>query len=287
MSDQRKRKERGAELRIALAFGLSGLWAVGFAVVYILGGQTQWEGVALAVAFGGLATGLGLWAAHLTPSGGYVEEHHGFSSDRHDREKLIERLDTSGGWRRRSLLGMLAMAVGAIGAAALFPLRSLLQPHGEDIVDQLRTTPWRSGGLRLVDEDGRPVRASDVTPDTILTVYPEGHEKAGDAPAFLVRLEPDRFAAEPPGGVVAGGVVAYSLVCTHAGCPVTLLVQGTGRILCPCHQSVFDLLDAARPVQGPAGRPLPGLPIFEGDDGYLRARGDFTAAPGPGFWSQP
>ncbi|MFC4859443.1 ubiquinol-cytochrome c reductase iron-sulfur subunit [Actinophytocola glycyrrhizae] len=286
-SDQRKRKERGAEARIALAFGTSTLGAVGFAVVYVLGGQTQLEGAALAVAFGGLAAGLALWAAHLLPSGGYVEEHHGFSSGRHQQEKLAEQLDSSGGWRRRSLLGMLTVAVGSIAAAALFPLRSLLQPRGEDIVDALSTTPWRSGGLRLVDGHGEPVRVDDVTEDTILTVYPEGHPKAGDAPAFLVRLEPERFTTRPPGGVVADGVVAYSLLCTHAGCPVSLLVQGTSRLLCPCHQSAFDLLDAAKPVSGPAGRPLPGLPIFVDDDGYLRARGDFTAPPGPGFWSRP
>ncbi len=81
-------------------------------------------------------------------------------------------------------------------------------------------------------------------------------------------------------------MVAYSLLCTHAGCPVALYEQGTGRMLCPCHQSAFDLLAGAEPIAGPAGRPLPGLPIAVDTDGYLVARGDFTAPPGPGFWSR-
>ncbi len=287
MTEQRNRTVRRAERRIAISFGVSALGAIGFAVVYALGGQTQLEGVALAVAFGGLTVGFATWGAHLAPAGGRVEEHHGFGSDRHGREKLADEVSPPPGYRRRSLLGLLAVALGSIGAAALFPLRSLLQPRGGDPVRELRTTPWSAGGLLLVDGDGKPVRAEDVTPDTILTVHPEGHPEAGDAPAFVVRLVPERFTAPPPGGQVDGGVVAYSLLCTHAGCPVGLLEQGTGHLLCPCHQSVFDLLDGARPVQGPAGRPLPGLPIYVDDTGHLRAAGDFTAPPGPGFWSRP
>ncbi len=287
MTERRKRMVRRAERRIAVSFVVSALGAIGFAVVYALGGQTQLEGLALAVAFGALAVGLATWGAHLVPAGGHVEEHHGFGSDRHRQEKLADEVTRRSGYRRRSLLGLLGVALGSIGAAALFPLRSLLQPHGGDPVEALRTTPWSLGGLLLVDRDGRPVRAEDVTPDTIVTVHPEGYPEAGDAPAFVVRLEPGRFTAPPPAGVVDGGVVAYSLLCTHAGCPVGLLEQGTGHLLCPCHQSVFDLLDGARAIQGPAGRPLPGLPIYVDDAGYLRAAGDFTSPPGAGFWSRP
>jgi ubiquinol-cytochrome c reductase iron-sulfur subunit len=287
MTEQRKRRVRRAERRIALSFVVAALGAIGFAVVYALGGQTQLEGVALAVAFGGLAVSFATWGAHLAPAGGRVEEHHGFGSDRHRREKLADEVTPPSGYRRRSLLGLLGMALGSIGAAALFPLRSLLQPHGGDPVEKLRITPWSAGGLRLVDRDGRPVRADEITPDTIVTVYPEGYPEAGDAPAFVVRLTPERFTVPPPGGQVDGGVVAYSLLCTHAGCPVGLLEQGTGHLLCPCHQSVFDLLDGARAIQGPAGRSLPGLPIYVDGRGYLRAAGDFTSPPGPGFWSRP
>jgi ubiquinol-cytochrome c reductase iron-sulfur subunit len=116
-------------------------------------------------------------------------------------------------------------------------------------------------------------------------VFPEGHVRAGDVPAFAVRLDPARFAVAPPGGHV-DGLVAYSLLCTHAGCPVALYEQGAGRVLCPCHQSAFDLLTAARPIAGPAARRLPGLPLMVDGAGYLRATGDFTAPPGPGYWSR-
>jgi ubiquinol-cytochrome c reductase iron-sulfur subunit len=82
------------------------------------------------------------------------------------------------------------------------------------------------------------------------------------------------------------GIIAYSKLCTHAGCPVGLYVQQLGELLCPCHQSVFDILAGATPVAGPAARPLPQLPIAVGADGTLVARGDFSAPVGPGYWSR-
>ena len=55
--------------------------------------------------------------------------------------------------------------------------------------------------------------------------------------------------------------LAYSKICTHAGCPASLYEQQTSRLLCPCHQSQFDVLQDAKPVFGPATRPLPKLPL--------------------------
>jgi quinol---cytochrome c reductase iron-sulfur subunit len=287
MSDQDRRHIRRAERTIAVAFAVSALGAVGFAVVYALGGQTQLEGAALGLSFAGLAAGLGLWARRLLPVGGQVEEHPGFASPELASDALADRLaELDRPWRRAVLVRLLGLTAGTVGLALLFPLRSLLAPGASQPTHALRHTPWRSGGLRLVSSDGRPVRVNEVTPDAMLTVYPEGHAGAGDAPAFLVRLDPARFTVRPPAGAVAG-IVAYSLLCTHAGCPVGQYEQGTGQMSCPCHQSVFDLLAGARPIAGPAGRPLPGLPITVDTDGYLRATGDFTAPPGAGFWSRP
>lgn len=285
MTDE-QREDRRAGRWITLAFGASTLGALGFAVVYAWGGQTQLEGIALALAFAGLSVGLRIWARHLVQVGGYVEEHHGFASPPQQQDALTEQFASVARPRRRGLVGMLGLAVAAIGVAALFPLRSLLQPQGSTPHQELSRTPWRAGGLRLVDPEGRPVRPEQVTSETIVIVYPEGHIGKGDAPAFLVRLEAERFTERPPGGDVSG-VVAYSLLCTHAGCPIGLYEEGTGQLLCPCHQSVFDLLAAARPISGPAGRSLPGLPIEVDAEGYLVATGDFTAPPGPGFWSLP
>jgi ubiquinol-cytochrome c reductase iron-sulfur subunit len=287
MSDQQRRHRRRAEWAIAVAFAVSTLGAVGFAVVYALGGQTQMEGITLGVAFAGVAVGLGLWSRRLLPTGGRVEEHPGFAAPELASEALADRLtEIDRPWRRAILVRLLGLSAGAISLALLFPLRSLLAPGASQPVHALRHTPWRPGGLRLVTGDGRPVRADEVTAEAVLTVYPEGHIGAGDAPAFVIRLDPSRLTVRPPGGSVAG-VVAYSLICTHAGCPVGLYERGTGRLFCPCHQSVFDLLAGARPIAGPASRSLPGLPITVDSAGFLRATGDFTAPPGPGYWSRP
>jgi ubiquinol-cytochrome c reductase iron-sulfur subunit len=278
--------ERGAVRRIRAAFFVTVLGAVGFAVTYSLGGDTQLLGGSLALAFAGIAYGLAAWGRNLLPTGGFVEERPVLSASPEQRTLLAE---AAGGpespVRRRGLVGMLLFGVGSIGVAMLFPLRSLLTFRRPDPVTLLRRTVWRDGGLRLVTPDGVPVRAADVSSASIQIVMPEGHTKDGDAPAFVVRLDPQRL-VKPPSGGQAGGVVAYSLLCTHAGCPVALYEQTTGRMLCPCHQSAFDLWNGATPVAGPAARPLPGLPIAVDAEGYLRATGDFTAPPGAGFWSR-
>ncbi|MGX7673874.1 QcrA and Rieske domain-containing protein [Plantactinospora sp. DSM 117369] len=276
--------ERTASRVIGVAFGISTLGAAGFAIVYATGGQTQLEGICLAVAFAGLAAGLGVWSRRLLPTGGYVEEHEPFDSPPAERHLADEALlGPESPARRGGLLAMLTLALGALGGAALFPLRSLLPFDRGRPVHELRTTPW-AAGVRLVRSDGTPVRPDDVPGGTMLPVFPEGHRNRGDVPAFAVRLDPARFTVPPPGGDV-GGIVVYSLLCTHAGCPVAVYIQGTARMLCPCHQSNFDLLAGARPIAGPAARPLPGLPITVDAAGFLTATGDFTAPPGPGFWS--
>lgn len=278
--------ERSAARRIVLAFLLSAAGAVGFAVTYGLGGQAQWEGVWLAVAFAGLALGLGIWSRRLIPTGGYVEEHEGFTPP--PREQALAATALTEGdspLRRRGLLATLGLALTALGAATLFPLRSLLALDLTRPAEALRDTPW-ARGVRLVNSDGRPLRPDAVPDGAVVGVFPEGNVEAGDAPAFAVRLDPQRFAAPPPGGHL-DGLVVYSMLCTHAGCPVRLFLRGTGRVMCPCHQSSFNLLAAARPVAGPAARALPGLPVEVGPDGYLRAAGDFTSPPGAGFWSRP
>jgi ubiquinol-cytochrome c reductase iron-sulfur subunit len=278
------RRERVSSAVVAAAFGVSALGAAGFAAVYATGGQTQLEGLTLAVAFAGIAVGLSVWARRLLPTGGYVEEHEPFDSPPADLRLAAEALTgPESPVRRRGLLAMLGLALGALAGAALFPLRSLLPFDRQRPARALRTTPW-AAGVRLVRADGTPVRPADVPDGTVLTVFPQGHRSRGDVPAFAVRLDPARFTVPPPGGTVAG-VVVYSLLCTHAGCPVALYLQGTARVLCPCHQSTFDLLAGARPVAGPAARPLPGLPITVDVEGYLVATGDFTAPPGAGFWS--
>ncbi|MFI7427688.1 ubiquinol-cytochrome c reductase iron-sulfur subunit [Micromonospora sp. NPDC049836] len=276
----------GVNRRIILSFLVSAAGATGFAVTYGLGGQTQWEGVCLAVAFAGLAIGLAIWGRRLVPVGGYVEEHEGFAPPPDEQARTAAALTAPDSpIRRRGLLATLGLALTALGVAALFPLRSLLPWDRARPVRARTDTPW-GPGVRLVTADGRPLRPADVPAGTVVGVFPEGATDAGDGPAFAVRLRPERFTRSPSAGHL-DGLVVYSVLCTHAGCPVRLYLKGTGRLLCPCHQSSFDLFADARPVAGPAARPLPGLPIEVDADGYLRATGDFTAPPGAGFWSRP
>jgi ubiquinol-cytochrome c reductase iron-sulfur subunit len=280
------RDQQAAQRRIAIAFTVTVIAAVAFAAAYTRGGHTQLMGLALGVAFAGLGYGLATWARYLLPSGGFVETRDPFASPPRERELVIKSVTgPESPLRRRGLVRLLGLAVGTVGITLLVPLRSLLPVARLDPRRRLAQTAWQAGGVRLVTGEGAPVRAADVTADTVLTVFPEGHTRAGDVPAFVVRLDPARFTVPPPGGDI-GGLVAYSLLCTHAGCPVGLYERGSARMFCPCHQSVFDLNAGARPISGPAARPLPGLPIEVDAAGYLRARGDFTAPPGPGFWSR-
>ncbi|MEV4703123.1 Rieske 2Fe-2S domain-containing protein [Actinoplanes sp. NPDC049316] len=281
MSDQ-----TGAVRRIRFAFAVTVLGAVGFAVTYGLGGNTQLLGLSLAVAFAGLAYGLAVWGSRLLPTGGFVEQKPELAAPPRQRDLLAAATDgPESPLQRRGLVGMLLLGVGAIGVALLFPLRSLLSFRKPAPVTMLRRTAWEAG-VRMVTPEGEPVRLTDIQAGTIQIVVPEGHTRDGDAPAFVVRLNPALLDRRPAAGDL-GGVVAYSLLCTHAGCPVGLYEQTTGRMLCPCHQSAFDLYRDADPIAGPAARPLPGLPFDVDAAGFLRARGDFTAPPGAGFWSRP
>jgi ubiquinol-cytochrome c reductase iron-sulfur subunit len=270
------------ERRIAAAFGLTAGAAVGFAVVYSLGGQVQLEGVLLALAFAGLAYGLALWARDLMPNGPFVEEHEPFASTPGERAAFAAEFeqDVRAISRRRLLGRALTLAVGALGTALLFPIRSLGPRPGQ----ALYHTPWQAGA-QAVTADGQAVRAADLATGSVLTVFPQGYTEAGDAAALLIRVDPGALHPPPERvGWSPDGLVAHSKLCTHAGCPVGLYEQGSSLLFCPCHQSVFDLLDGARPISGPAARPLPQLPIEITPDGYVRARADFDGPVGPGFW---
>ena len=150
----------------------------------------------------------------------------------------------------------------------------------------LQTTPWRKG-LRLVTANGTLVRDLDVPLGGLVTVFPEGHAGSADGQAVLVRVEPGLLVPRPGRGRWAPkGLVAYSKVCTHAGCPIGLYEAQSHELLCPCHQSTFDVLDGARPVFGPAAVSLPQLPIVIDTGGFLRAGGDFSEPVGPAWWTR-
>jgi ubiquinol-cytochrome c reductase iron-sulfur subunit len=273
--------ERRAELAVAFAFLVTAAAAVGLAAVYLSGGQPQLEGALLAVAFSGLAYGFVTWGQKLMPPGPVVEDRHVQGSPRAEVEEMEDDFERGGVVGRRTLiLRALTIAGGALGVAALFPIRSLGPRPG----NALTTTPWKPG-LRLVTDNGTPVQAADVPLDGLVTVFPEGHAGSADGQAVLMRVHPGQVKPLPGReSWTPDGLVAYSKVCTHAGCPVGLYQAANHTLLCPCHQSAFDVLDHARPTFGPAAVALPQLPLRLDGDGYVRAQGDFSAPVGPAFW---
>ena len=268
-----------------VAFVLSALAAVGLAVTYSLGGQPQVEGVLLATALGGIGFGLVAWSRRFMPDDVAVETRGTVASSPEDIDGLLDDLGAEKAevGRRHLLVRMLAVAGGALGVAALFPIRSLGPRPGNG----LRTTPYAGGGLRLVSDAGVPVRADELAVNGVLTVFPEGHENREDSQTLLLHLPEDEFEPrEGREGWTVGGQVAFSKVCTHAGCPVGLFEEQSAQLLCPCHQSTFDVRDACRPIFGPATRSLPQLPLAVDEDGFLIATGDFSDPVGPGFWDR-
>jgi len=277
----REGSERFAERTSALAFLIAAAAFVGLATVYWRGGQPQAEGALLATGFGGLAYGLVTWGNHLLPQGPFEEERHHFGDP--SQESLFGD-DLRRGealTRRKLLVRTLVLAAGGLGVAAVFPIRSLGPKPGRSLLE----TPWKTAGLRLVTDDGRPVRTDDVPIGGLVTVFPEGHAGSADGQAVLMRTEPGLIVPLPGReNWTPDGYVAYSKICTHAGCPVGLYQRETQQLLCPCHQSTFDVLHHAKPVFGPAAAPLPQLPLVLTGDGFLRNTGDFSEPVGPVFW---
>ena len=66
-----------------------------------------------------------------------------------------------------------------------------------------------------------------------------------------------------------------------------LYEQELELLVCPCHQSMFNVRNGAVPQFGPAPRPLPQLPLGYDDDGLPHRHGAATTRPvGPGFWER-
>ena len=252
--------------------------------VEMTGGQTQIEGLLFAVAFGAFGVALGIWANHLLDAREVVEERHELSSGPAGRQAFEMALTEEVGpvlGRRSLLIKLLAGAGGALGLALLLPVLSLGPAPG----DTLKVTPWQRG-KRVVDEEGQPVQLNQIPEDGFLTVFPEGFAGASDAQTLLIRVRPGSLKLPPErlAGVPEGTHVAYSKLCTHAGCPVGLYRAESQSLICPCHQSQFDVSDGAKPYFGPAARPLPQLPLGVDEENVLVAQGDFSAPVGPAFW---
>jgi ubiquinol-cytochrome c reductase iron-sulfur subunit len=277
-------KPRRDERAPAIAFTVAALAALAAAVVYATGGQAQAEGVLLGTCLLGIGSGLIWWAKRFLPTDQVTEPRGDMGSDPADRQAVVDDLEAHDPFGRRTFLSRLLVgALGALGVAILFPLRSLGPRPGRG----LRETAYKAGGLRLVGDEGEPIKLEDLAENGVRTVWPDGHIGEEDSQTLLLRLRPGVFhPREGRDGWDIQNHVAFSKICTHAGCPVGLFEEQSNQLLCPCHQSTFDVADACRPVFGPATRSLPQLPLDLDDDGYLIATGDFSDPVGPGFWAR-
>jgi ubiquinol-cytochrome c reductase iron-sulfur subunit len=300
-------KDKRAERQVAILFFLSIIGSIFALAAYIafpinpgdFGSiRTNNLLLGLGITLGLLGIGLGAvhWAKQLMREDESVELRHGTRGTEATREKAVEVFtlgnEESGIGRRtlirNSLIG--ALVLTPVPAIALFrDLAPITDP-----VYLLQHTMWKAGTRLTHDPTGVPIKASDVTLGSAFHVIPEGLlqrsdalEQKAKAAVLLMRLKPEDL------HVSAGkeswnydGIVAYSQICTHVGCPVALYEQQTHHLLCPCHQSQFDITHEAKVIFGPARRPLPQLPITVDANGYLVARSDFHEPVGPDFWER-
>jgi ubiquinol-cytochrome c reductase iron-sulfur subunit len=283
---------RRAELQVIALLLLAATLAAGFIVVYALDAipdQTQYLGLTIGGAFACVASAFIVTGRHLVDAGEHESDYGSPAPE--EAEEIGELVEGSGRRlkRRRLLAGAGASAGTAIGLALLAPAVSLGPIF--DLAAFART-PWRRG-RRLVDEAGVPITAAAIRELEFTTAYPEGasRDEIG-APVVLVRLDPAALRLPASRQSWApGGILAYSKVCTHAGCAIALYraplfepVEQPPGLVCPCHYSTFDPATGGTVVFGPAGRALPQLPLRIDRNGNLRAGGTFSGPVGPSWW---
>jgi ubiquinol-cytochrome c reductase iron-sulfur subunit len=280
---QRRRRERVGSGMVVVFFLISILGGVLFLIAFWSGGNnTQWLGGSLAVFLGSLGIMLVLWARWLMARKEAVEPRH--EPQPSPSEQAAARKAFCEGahevHRRRMLAWMCLTGTGLFGAMLLSLMRSMGMSPDKTLFSRV----WK-GGQRLVSIDGKPASLTTLQPGSTVTVFPE--DRVGDERAQTVLIRVQKQLLQLPAdraNWAPDGYLAYSRVCTHAGCPVGEYEAEQSLLLCPCHQSTFDVLRAAAPTSGPAARALPQLPLYADADGTLRAGGGFTSPPGPGFW---
>jgi quinol---cytochrome c reductase iron-sulfur subunit len=279
-----------AELAVAVLLLLAAAGAVFFIVAYALDWSTQVLGGALGGTLAIIAVALIVTARHLIVTEEIAEEYPAVE-DREAQRDVARIVRESGGriTRKKLLGGAAGVAGGALATAFVTPALSLGPAFD---TSRLNESPWRSG-RRLVDRDGTPISADDVEIGAFYTAFPEGADpEAIASPVVMVRLAPDDLAL-PPERIewAPEGILAYSKICTHAGCAIALYrnplfepTEPSHALVCPCHYSTFDAGAAGKVLFGPAGRPLPQLPLMIGGDRLLRAAGNYSGPVGPSWW---
>jgi ubiquinol-cytochrome c reductase iron-sulfur subunit len=277
-----------AELIVALLLIAAAIAFAGFVVFYVVSEDTQLLG--LCIGFGLVLAGVAsaLAGKRVVIQEKTTDEYKDYG-DRAERREVENHLVEGkvGVTRRKLLFSSLAAVGAALGAAAVVPIASLGPRIGEKVYE----TPW-SAGKKVVDEKGDPIALDTLSPGEFITAFPEGESKEDIGSALmLVRLETDELELPADRAHSAPhGYVAYSKICPHAGCAVSLFRYPTfdeeqpgPALVCPCHYSTFNPADGGKVLFGPAGRPLPQLPLRVGADDSLEAAGGFYEPIGPSY----
>ncbi|HEX6329375.1 MAG TPA: Rieske 2Fe-2S domain-containing protein [Jiangellaceae bacterium] len=311
LTDTDPKAERRAERQVAGMFGLAAVLVIAFLVFYVIFpiaadeggvdvGAVRDSNLALGLTLGGslLLIGIGAihWARKLMTSHQVIHERHELRSSDETRAATLADFELGAeesGFGRRKLIRN-----SLIGALLLLPLPAviLLRDLGPAPGGVKNRTIWDTGVRVLKDRSFEPIRPSDLQvgslvvamPATFLDLPEEGPARQNaraKSPVFLIRIQPGEFSVEEGReNWHVDGILCYSRICTHVGCPITLYERDTHHMLCPCHQSTFDLADGGEVIFGPANRPLPQLPLSVDDEGYLIAQSDFVDPVGPSFW---
>ena len=309
MADLDESAARRAEKQVATLFGLSSVAAIVFVVSYFaispdasvfipgIGDTSLYNivlGVSFAVALLGIGVGAVHWAKTLMPDTEMVEERHTLRAADADRTRVVDNLMEGGETSQINRRPLIKYSLG--GALALFALPLLLPlvgGLGPVPGKGFSTTIWKKGDRLIRDPEHTPIRADQVTIGSVFHVQPSSLlesqqplEDKAKSSVILLRLNPEDIQVQKELDWGYDGIVAYSKICTHVGCPVGLYEQQTHHLLCPCHQSTFDVTNDCAVIFGPAHRPLPQLPITVDSEGYLVARSGFHEAVGPSFWER-
>lgn len=301
--------EKRAEQQVAILFGISALGTILFIYSYsfvktdlfiflpILGNTNAHQlglGMGLAIALLGIGFGAVHWAKTLMSDTEVIAERHEMRSKDEDRAAFVatvkERSAEAGLGRRSLIKRTLGLSIGLVGLSPILLLRDLGPLPGKE----LEQTSWRTGTRLVTDPGDRPIKASDLEVGAVAQVLPElrpGQKRtlndiAKDA-VLLIRLRPEEFQLDAERkSWTHEGIIAFSKICSHMGCAVALYEQQTKHLLCPCHQSTFDVTRAAKVIFGPAARPLPQLAITVDAEGHLVAKQPFTESVGPSYWER-
>ncbi|GAA2491430.1 ubiquinol-cytochrome c reductase iron-sulfur subunit [Streptomyces gobitricini] len=309
IQDIDERAAKRSERTVALLFTLSMLATIGFIasfvifpvdkIVYVwpLGHVSATNlslGLTLGIALFCIGAGAVHWARTLMSDEEMADDRHAIEATPDVKAKVMADF---GDGARESAIGRRPLIRNTMfGALAMVPLSGvvLLRELGPLPEKKLFHTGWSRGKQLINMNTNEPLRPEDVAVGSLTFAKPEGLEEsdhdfnnkiAKDA-LMIVRIQPEDIKDKRELEWSHEGIVAFSKICTHVGCPISLYEQQTHHVLCPCHQSTFDLSDGARVIFGPAGHALPQLRIGVNDEGFLEALGDFAEPVGPAFWER-